>query len=822
MNLSWTTWQFVLAGFACATGPILIHLLNRRRTRTVSWAAMHLLREALAQQQRRLRLRDWLLLLLRTVAILLFAAGLARPFFSSGYQGDDNHSAIHAILIIDNSLSMSYLAVDGPLLDQAKARCLSFIRKLPPGSAVNLIPACGNEIPLRPDPYTRVDEMRSALGEIQIADQSVHLRDIINRAQQACQIDNQLSKRIVFFTDQQKLHWTDTEDLFDEVASLQIVDVTPSSWENTWVSGLRIQDGLADTSTPTTILVRLEHHGPEPRQNIPVTLWVEGKEVATKTITLRGKQDLRELTFEYTFSDFAPNPGIPLYVPVKVTLPPDRLNADNERVLAVPVVKHLPIVFVDQYSNTEEDAAKSQIGETYQLRRLLAPNIPRDANEPPVFKIRHLSIRELQQQQREAISDARLVIIAGVADPGTSVTLLREYVTQGGRLIVGTGGQFDHALWNRAAWREGDGILPGKLTGTVGQLPELTNNPQLFTLAFESMEEHHYFRLPGVSKVELEALFSEPVFFKAVGIDAGADARQSLYRRALARFTRHVSRTTAGVRERNEDSAESIPDNPPPQWLGWQTSFVGSQWRGLPADLTARQQFLESRAASELPQIRARYTNPSHSPFLVERRIGQGNTIFVSSGFLARWNTLAQTHAFLIFDRIVRSQVHATLPIRDFPSGPRIVVDIAARSRTPDTRIFRPNRRIADSVDAGLLHGPYLAVEVLLPLTRGIYRIATQDDATNQDITTCVSVNGPSEESNLTALSRADFEENTTATQVRWIGQDEAPTLAGVAIQGQSMWRWLIGGVILALIAETVLLVRQHRLNSPAKFDPQL
>ena len=109
---------------------------------------------------------------------------------------------------------------------------------------------------------------------------------------------------------------------------------------------------------------------------------------------------------------------------------------------------------------------------------------------------------------------------------------------------------------------------------------------------------------------------------------------------------------------------------------------------------------------------------------------------------------------------------------------------------------------------------------MLRPLTRGIYRIETQDDATNQDITTCVSVNGPAEESNLTALSRAAFEESTTAAQVRWIGQDEAPTLAGVAIQGQSMWRWLIGGVILVLITETFLLVRQHRLNSPAKLEP--
>ena len=156
----------------------------------------------------------------------------------------------------------------------------------------------------------------------------------------------------------------------------------------------------------------------------------------------------------------------------------------------------------------------------------------------------------------------------------------------------------------------------------------------------------------------------------------------------------------------------------------------------------------------------------------------------------------------MIFDRIVRSQVHATLPVRDFVSGPRIAVDIAVRSRTPDTRIFRPHRRIADSVDAGLLHGAHLSVEVLRPLTRGFYRIATRDDATNQDVTTCVSVNGPAEESNLTALSRAAFTENVQATQVRWIGQDEAPTLAGVAIQGQTMWRWLIGGVILMLLAE--------------------
>ena len=828
MFLAWTTWQFVLAGIAFAAGPILIHLLNRRRVRVVPWAAMHLLREAFVRQQRRLRLRDWLLLVLRTAAILMFGSALARPFFSSTYQDYDSQSPIHAVLLVDNSLSMSYLAPDGPLLDQAKTRCLAFVRRLPPGSIVNVIPACGNEIPLRPDPYTRLDEIRSALDAIQIVDQPVHLNDAVNRTRQACQIASQLTKRIVFFTDQQKAHWTGAEDIFDNIASLQIVDVAPITWENTWISELRVQDGLADTATPTTFLVRLQHHGPQPRRNLPVTLIVDEEEVATKTVTLSADQDRRELIFEYTFSNFDPVPGIPLYVPVRVVLPPDRLTADNERCLAVPVVTDLPLVFVDQYTDAEEDAAKNQFGETYQLRRLLAPRIPRDPGDPPVFRIRHLSAAQLNQQQREALADARLVVVAGVADPGPIVRVLREYVMQGGRLIVAAGGHFDHDLWNHTAWKQGDGILPAKLTGVLGQLPELAAKPKVFSLAFDSMVAHRFFRLPGVSEEELEDLFSEPAFFKAVGVDVGESARQSLYQRDLNRLTRWADRGTVLSGEANS-SAQSTDlettqgaDTREPtagydaQWLVWQTPHEATDLKDLPSETKARKRLLESLAADGLPRIRARYANSEQSPFLVDRKIGHGSVIFVSSGFLPRWNTLAQTHAFLMFDRIVRFQVHATLPIRDFPVSPRIVVNVAPVSRTVDTRIWRPHRRSPDTVDAGLLNSSRLTVEVLRPFTRGIYRIATRDDTTDRDFTTPISVNGPSEESNLAPLSRDSFARSVTAKQVRWLGHRDTPSLAGVTIRGQNLWRWLIGGVILFLLIESIILIRR-RTQGPAK-----
>ena len=81
--MSFSAGIFALAGLAAAAGPILVHLMNRRRFRTVDWAAMQFLREAVRQSRRVLHLRDLLLLLLRTAVVLLFGLAMARPFVAS-------------------------------------------------------------------------------------------------------------------------------------------------------------------------------------------------------------------------------------------------------------------------------------------------------------------------------------------------------------------------------------------------------------------------------------------------------------------------------------------------------------------------------------------------------------------------------------------------------------------------------------------------------------------------------------------------------------------------------------------------------------------
>src|ERR1700710_2013345 len=74
----------LLFGMLGVAAPIIIHLLNRQQVERVWWAAMRFLQVSVEKNQRRLRIEDLLLLLVRCAVVLLLALALARPSFKSG------------------------------------------------------------------------------------------------------------------------------------------------------------------------------------------------------------------------------------------------------------------------------------------------------------------------------------------------------------------------------------------------------------------------------------------------------------------------------------------------------------------------------------------------------------------------------------------------------------------------------------------------------------------------------------------------------------------------------------------------------------------
>ena len=69
----------LLFGLLLASAPIIIHLLNRKRFIRVDWAPMRYLKLTLKTNKRRLQIEQWILLALRTLAVMLLVFAVARP-----------------------------------------------------------------------------------------------------------------------------------------------------------------------------------------------------------------------------------------------------------------------------------------------------------------------------------------------------------------------------------------------------------------------------------------------------------------------------------------------------------------------------------------------------------------------------------------------------------------------------------------------------------------------------------------------------------------------------------------------------------------------
>jgi hypothetical protein len=808
-SLSFTAWSFAAAGALCAAGPVIIHLLNRRRYRVVQWAAMDFLRQAIVKNRKILQIRDLVLLALRTLAVLLFGLALARPYFASRQQQFDERQPLHAVIVIDNSLSMAYETLEGSLLDQAKHRARDWIEKLPTGSRTTIIPACGSRDSLSWEPFGTKDDAYEALAKIEIADRTATLAQVANEARRACEDAPELAKRLVWISDQQALNWRglETKSAFQDLPPIQAVSVAPPQWENTWIADVRVQDGLADVETPTTIVVTIAHRGTSPRRDLQVTLSTGETILGQQTVTVEPGLGAREMSFECVFSGLSelPEPGSPVYLPLRASISPDRLAADDQRFVAVPVVAALPVVFVDQYGPEQEDVLRGRLGETRHLRTLLAPRTSRSDAPRQLVSVRHLTPPELT---REALSDARLVVVAGLGEPPESVPLLADYVHQGGQLLIAAGADFDPAAWNAAAWLDGNGILPLPLKAApIGATPEKAGDTlRPFSLSLESLSGHDIFDLSGVAEGDLKSLYAEPFFFQAAHVDDSPETLEAIKQVEAKRIEQGHNRS---------------PAEPWLIWAGGDRAVEESQPRDSDPQAAARR--TESTIARHMPRVLARFELPGSPAFLVSRQLGRGKVLFCSTGMLSSWNTLPKTNAILVFDRALRGMIQNTLPERNLTAIDRLTLALPAAEQNLLVTLTRPNLPTPQPLEVSYVGADRRGVILTGLVERGVYRVAGFRPSTTIDRATETSawdvslvVNGSSEESDLSPLTRSDLEELSPGENVHWVAPGDEITLAGTTMHGQSPWWWLVLTVLVLLLAEMAILVWPARPGSQA------
>ena len=165
-----------LFGLAAAAVPILIHLFTRKRPREMAFPSLEFLAEVNRSEIRRMRLRQWLLLLLRTLAVAALALAMSRPALK-GTSGLGGGGSTTVVALLDQSGSMGAVAPGGTLFGEARRAVEGLLATLGPQDELLLVPYDDGPHPASARPLADAGRLRAAVQGLTVTARATdHLR----------------------------------------------------------------------------------------------------------------------------------------------------------------------------------------------------------------------------------------------------------------------------------------------------------------------------------------------------------------------------------------------------------------------------------------------------------------------------------------------------------------------------------------------------------------------------------------------------------------------------------------------------------------------
>src|SRR4026207_2566343 len=110
----------LIAGAALVGLPILLHLIMKQEPKRLTFPAFRFLTQRLKTNQRKLRLRHFILLLMRMLLIALFCLTLYQPTMKSDRLNIRGEQPVAVVLVIDTSASMGFTTNEKTRLEEAR------------------------------------------------------------------------------------------------------------------------------------------------------------------------------------------------------------------------------------------------------------------------------------------------------------------------------------------------------------------------------------------------------------------------------------------------------------------------------------------------------------------------------------------------------------------------------------------------------------------------------------------------------------------------------------------------------------------------------
>lgn len=257
---------FLLLGLLAIAIPLIIHLIQLRKPKKVRFSTLAFFQSLQESTLRHIRIKQWLLLAIRTLALLLLALALARPLLPAGSGSVSVQKQPAAVgILLDNSPGMGQVDQFGPYINQSKRIANEIISQgrgedrffidVTNGASLEL-PGLGGS-----GASARIDEIRPEnLGNFTLE----NLRSLIYRLEQA----PQPVKYLYLLTDGQATQFADLQDHTEEMfeGSVRVITVGEAPQPNSAIVAVELENGGGGGDTGL-LRVFVRNFGESPLQN---------------------------------------------------------------------------------------------------------------------------------------------------------------------------------------------------------------------------------------------------------------------------------------------------------------------------------------------------------------------------------------------------------------------------------------------------------------------------------------------------------------------------------------------------------------------------
>lgn len=391
---------FILWGLISLIIPIIIHLFNFKYFKPIYFSNLKYLKDITAENKNRSKIKNWLLLLTRLLALACLIIAFAQPFIPVNNSSTLNKQQNHiAHIYIDNSFSMNAETEKGIAIEIAKAKAIELVNSFSDDTKIKIL----DNTKKGRLPFLNKESAISRIQEIQAISESKLFSQIV---QESSQVESSDNNKVYLFSDFQK-YQSDFESMpKDSNLNISLMPLPIQSRNNLYIDSCWFDKAAHKMNQAEELKVKIHNASNKGFRKIPIKLYINDSLKTVSNFDIEAHEN-KEINLRFKNNKSGIYSG-------RIELSDYPITYDNNFFFSYHIQKSVDLICINQ--ETEN---------TY-INHLFS--------DEQYFNLKNSSKSQFHQ---EDLSKTRLIILNQLKDMQSGFRQkISHYINKGGRVLI--------------------------------------------------------------------------------------------------------------------------------------------------------------------------------------------------------------------------------------------------------------------------------------------------------------------------------------------------------------------------------------------------